>query len=300
MTPNITIIACLVIVIIAVAMLCHILIINKRITDTYNKIEDEKYYTQIGEIANSHVKEEQLFQAKKEAQLAIQKGARINEFVNTISPFLKQIISDTKLLTTENLNEENRGEASQRILHATDEISAAIEKVLYMARIDSDNIVYSIQENKIADIITSLYNEYKDEDGHFHCKVGLEAPLQIHLSQGTPDISVNCDAFHLRNALAEILKNAICYSKRGDILMGWYHHLNSNEVHIFIEDTGVGIAPEDINKVFDPFYKVNPDSPSAGVGLTIAKSIVEKFNGRITLESRLNYSTRCCVILPTL
>lgn len=280
-------------------MLGRIVYLSQKRSRINSLIEDEHYYAQVGEIADYHVKKLQLQKAREDALRAIKKGEKIKGFSKAIGPALERIINDTKLLNTPDLSDEDRQRLSAQVVQSTDALTVGIEKVLYMARIDSDSIVYNAQDTLVGEIVKGLYNEFKDEDGSFHSVVGFEAPLQFHLSEGSPDILVHCDSFHLHNALAEILKNSIRFSKRGDIQIGWYHHLADHEVQIFIEDTGVGIAEENIDKVFDPFYKENPDTPCAGVGLTIAKSIVEKFDGRIVIESRKNYSTRCCVILPT-
>ena len=73
-----------------------------------------------------------------------------------------------------------------------------------------------------------------------------------------------------------------------------------DRVHLVVQDTGDGIAPEDLAKVFDPFFRVDParSGPGAGLGLALAKRIVEALGGRITVEAATPAGTRFAVDLP--
>jgi two-component system sensor histidine kinase BaeS len=71
-------------------------------------------------------------------------------------------------------------------------------------------------------------------------------------------------------------------------------------LHLSVEDTGEGMAPEDLSRVFEPFFRVDParSGPGAGLGLALAKRIVEALGGRISAESRPQAGSRFHVELP--
>jgi signal transduction histidine kinase len=71
-------------------------------------------------------------------------------------------------------------------------------------------------------------------------------------------------------------------------------------LELTVEDTGTGIAPEDLDRIFEPFYRGDParSGPGAGLGLALAKRIVEALGGRISAESVVARGARFAVVLP--
>jgi signal transduction histidine kinase len=69
---------------------------------------------------------------------------------------------------------------------------------------------------------------------------------------------------------------------------------------VSVEDSGEGIAPQDLDRVFEPFYRGDParSGPGAGLGLALAKRIVEALGGRISAENALTQGARFAVVLP--
>lgn len=75
--------------------------------------------------------------------------------------------------------------------------------------------------------------------------------------------------------------------------------LTSAAVRVTVQDTGVGIAPEDLGRVFDPFYTTKPHGQARGLGLTMAHAIVAALGGSIEVTSELGAGTRVVIELPT-
>jgi signal transduction histidine kinase len=76
---------------------------------------------------------------------------------------------------------------------------------------------------------------------------------------------------------------------------------SGDALELAVADTGEGIAPADLPRVFDPFFRADParQGPGAGLGLALAKRIVEALGGRITAESEPARGSRFAVVLPT-
>ena len=72
--------------------------------------------------------------------------------------------------------------------------------------------------------------------------------------------------------------------------------LKDDNIEIIIKDTGKGIPPEDLEKIFDPFYTTKPKG--SGLGLGISKEIIENHGGSLKLESELGKGTTCIIDLP--
>jgi len=82
-----------------------------------------------------------------------------------------------------------------------------------------------------------------------------------------------------------------------EIEIGWRR--NGDETVFFVRDNGIGIEADQGEKVFDLFYKLDPDSEGTGVGLAIVKRIVEVHNGRVWVESEVGVGSTFFFTLPT-
>lgn len=276
-----------VIILAVMAMMFHIYYLNRRLTKIRKQIADEEYYVEVGNLIKSQEKEAQLRSATERAHTAIEKGERMLAFGQDLRPVLAGLVSDARQLASEELTGDSRQVLSDKMMATIHQLTSSIEKVLYMARIDSDSIVYDSQQTLVDDIVKEIYEQHK-EDSRLH-----------FLPCSTSDVHICCDAFHLKKAVEEILENALHFSSGGDILIGWFHHLDDNEVEIYIEDHGIGIDAAHLPRIYDAFYKVDEKSAGAGLGLTIARSLVEKWAGRINIISRKGFGTRCGIIFPT-
>lgn len=112
-------------------------------------------------------------------------------------------------------------------------------------------------------------------------------------------IFITMDEDSFERALSNILQNAIKYTKKGSIRVDLEEH--AQNIQIIIADTGVGIDPKDIPYVFDRFYKAEHsrnDVSSSGLGLSIAKLIVEEHRGLIQVKSTVGVGTEVVVTMP--
>jgi signal transduction histidine kinase len=109
------------------------------------------------------------------------------------------------------------------------------------------------------------------------------------------------DAKLLRRMLINLATNAIRFSPQGGtVMLKAYHEPESDSVMIEVEDTGIGIAPEDHERIFQPFAIGNgKDKRGTGLGLAICREIVLAHSGQIWVESDVGNGSRFCVLLPS-
>lgn len=99
--------------------------------------------------------------------------------------------------------------------------------------------------------------------------------------------------------LKNLVENGIKYmgeERNPEIEMGWREA--GGETVFFVRDNGIGIEREELDKVFDLFYKLNPESEGSGVGLAIVKRIIEVHGGRIWAEPGEEKGTTFLFTLP--
>ena len=112
--------------------------------------------------------------------------------------------------------------------------------------------------------------------------------------------AIEIDSLRIREVLMNLLTNAIRYTpKQGEIEVGLTESSLGEErnVTIFVQDSGEGIQPADLEQIFDRFYK-SSDSGGMGLGLSIAKYLVEAHGGRIWVESEEGRGTKVTFTLP--
>jgi len=125
-------------------------------------------------------------------------------------------------------------------------------------------------------------------------------PIPIQIEESAPDVMVKGDSGCLRHALAELISNAVTFSEENSqvIVTQW---VSEGTIWITISDRGVGIPEDELQNVFKPFYQVNRpkyEQQGIGIGLTLAKGIVEAHGGTLELQSRLGQGTLVTVALP--
>ncbi|HDZ89516.1 MAG: HAMP domain-containing histidine kinase [Thermoplasmata archaeon] len=123
---------------------------------------------------------------------------------------------------------------------------------------------------------------------------------RVTLEKG-PFVLVSADRDMLEQVMFNLLHNAVRHSRSGEtITLGW--RLVPNHVKIWVEDHGEGIPPRDLPHIFEPFYRgvsrVYGNERGTGLGLTLAKAVVEAHGGRITVESRPGKGTIVAFLLP--
>ncbi len=117
-----------------------------------------------------------------------------------------------------------------------------------------------------------------------------------------PDLPpIEADGTRIRQILLNLLSNAAKYTNEGSIHLR-IEQPNENLVHITVSDTGIGIAPEDYDKVFAAFEQVDNSTTrtvgGTGLGMPITKWLVESHNGRIWFESQVGHGTTFHIALP--
>lgn len=286
----------LVLLALIIYLLVRILSLRKRILTTKADIQSYRQLIKLAKMSSDHVNDDNLRQANERAELAIRKGQGISNFDCEVRPMLEMVIRSTNRIIDSDITEQERHELSLAISHEVKKLSDLVENVLLMARIESKRIAFSIENLRVADVVMGLYEEYNAQDGSLF-SVKDAGGCSLNVIEGRPTLSISADRLYMTKAVREVIKNAFTFSRKGNIIIGWLLRIGTNEVEIFVEDNGVGINPENQRHVFDFFFK-DSNADGLGVGLSIAKELVEKMGGKITLVSRPNVGTCVSILFP--
>lgn len=224
-------------------------------------------------------------QAKGEAEY------KAKEFLkNTISDISHQL--KTPLAALNMYNEIISGEPdnpaiitefSRKTTLALGRMEQLIQSLLKITRLDAKNIMFDKKPHRISDVIAKAIGELTTR--------AYSEEKQISII-GQQDEQITCDLQWTSEAIGNIVKNALDHTGiGGHICISWESSLAM--VRITITDDGAGIAPEEIHHIFKRFYrsKNSTDMQGVGLGLSLAKSIVEGQGGVISVQSTLNIGT---------
>ncbi len=224
----------------------------------------------------------------------------ITQFTADASHELRTPVSAIRA-TAEVIRRRPRSEAEyesalDRILAESERATALIEDLMVLARADAnaENLIFEPLD--LAEVAASAWADA----GALAESRGVRlapAPLQ--------QLTVSGDSQALRRMVVILLDNAIKYSKPGGevrLVLDRCRRANRDAARLEVRDDGVGIPPEDLPHVFERFYRASKDRSrkdgGAGLGLAIARSVVERHGGEIEIESQPALGTVVRVILP--
>lgn len=216
---------------------------------------------------------------------------REKEFLkNTISDISHQLKTPLAvlnvyngLLQNEDIEASSVKEFSNLSEQELDRIEMLVQNLLKITKLDACSIVFEKNVENVADMM-------RDIELHFMYRAKQEQK-KIILS-GSGDISVLCDRDWLSEAIDNIVKNALDHTEKGDTIQIEWRDLPS-AVQIIVTDNGCGIHPEDFHHIFKRFYRsrFSKDTQGIGLGLPLAKAIIEAHDGTIEVNSKLGVGT---------
>ena len=234
---------------------------------------------------------------------------RINELASILSAqaehekqtreFLQDMISDVshqlktplaalkmydEIMAQEGTDRETIHAFSQKSLREIRRVEDVVYTLLKIARLDAGTVRMEKAEENMEMLL-------KDVTERFETLAAQEAK-EIVLS-GSSDVSLYCDALWMSEALGNVVKNALEHTgKGGKVVISWER--TPLLTNIVVEDNGTGIHQEDIHNIFKRFYRsrFSQDTHGIGLGLPLAKSIVEAHQGTISVTSRVGRGSR--------
>lgn len=232
--------------------------------------------------------EAEIFARSKELQDANARlraaDAAKNEFLSRMSHELRTplnaILGFAQLLELEVETADQR-ESVEQILRGGRHLLSLINEVLDLSRVESGTLALSLEPVATADILAETRS-----------LVGtLAAARTIELSSPVPDacpFHVRADRQRLTQALLNLAVNAVNYNRPSGTITFSCERTERGSVRIGVADTGQGIAPEDLDRLFTPFDRLGAeqtDVQGTGIGLALSKRLVELMGGTLTVES---------------
>ena len=223
----------------------------------------------------------ELIEAKTRAEASDRlKTAFLNNISHEIRTPLNGILGFSELAIQPDLQQEEKNFYLKILNESSDRLLNTITNYMDISLIVSGNMTFISKPFDIKTILDNIYEKYLPK-----CKSkNLEFIKQFPSDLKTPFTG---DDVLLEKAISHLVDNAVKFTEKGSVKIGLY--LSNGGYEIFVKDTGSGISAEAQNNVFEFFrqeeYASSRDYEGSGLGLTIAKGLIELMGGRIRLES---------------
>ncbi|HEY3257654.1 MAG TPA: ATP-binding protein [Gemmatimonadaceae bacterium] len=187
---------------------------------------------------------------------------------------------------------ESRREFAGMILSNTRRMQRIVDDLLDLSRIESGGWVPKPSEVDLWAIAAEIVGATSDSASARATRV--EAAISVGASRAYADRTA------LRQILSNLVENAIRHTSGGEVRI--FSERETGGVWIGVTDTGEGIAPEHLSRIFERFYRADPgrgrDQGGTGLGLAIVKHLVEAHGGRVTANSEAGKGTRIAALFP--
>ena len=175
-----------------------------------------------------------------------------------------------------------------QVIEETRLLARLVEDLRTLAVAESGTLALQKEPTDVAILIQDVVSSFSGEDRN--ASVRVDAPGDLPL--------IIVDPLRIREVLANLLSNALRHTPPGGVV-SISAQAPDGPIVVTVADTGAGIAPEDLPKIFDRFYK-GTTSRGSGLGLTIARNLVVAHGGEVAASSRQGEGTVITVTLPTM
>ena len=227
--------------------------------------------------------EQKIFQAERLASISLMTAGMAHEINNPLS----SILSNTQNLIRSETDSQ-RSETLQLVELETKRIAGIVRGLLDFSTTDS-NAALEAQVNQTIGEITRLIGY----------GIGLDHKIVLHtdFDESCPPVAISTD--ELKQVVLNLVRNAMqSVIDTGTITITTRYLPGSGSVEIAVSDDGMGIPPQRIQRIFDPFYTTKSGDVGTGLGLSVVYGIVKKYKGEISVNSTVGKGTRIAFRLP--
>lgn len=231
--------------------------------------------------------EEELIQARIKAEESDKlKSAFLANMSHEIRTPLNAIVGFSKLMA-ETIELEDRQQYAEIIDKNTDLLLQLINDILDLSKIEAGMLKFEEKRVSLNELCQGIYDTFLPR---------IPKEVQLVYTPHSCDIITMTDSNRLAQILSNLLSNAGKFTKTGEIRFGY--QLSESQIEFYVRDTGMGIAPENISKIFNRFIKLNSFIQGTGLGLPICRMIVENLGGKIAVTSTLGKGTEFRFTIP--
>ena len=254
----------------------------------FTPYDEENVLVVIRDISQRITYEKELVEARARAEESDRlKSEFIANVSHEIRTPLNSIIGFSEYLTMPGFSDEERKEFANIIRMNSEHLLNLINDILDLSRIEAGRTEVHKEEVEMSSLMQHLA---KSQHPKLHEGVSLkvECPDKLMMYTDTKLVS---------QIIINYLSNAVKFTEKGEIVLTM-ETLTGNRIKITVKDTGPGMSPESLSKVFKRFERLNTTKQGTGLGLSICKSLAELLGGEAIARSTLGVGSEFVLILP--
>ncbi len=186
---------------------------------------------------------------------------------------------------------------TQMIINNSNSLLELVNNIIELSRFESETVELENETFIIDELLKTVYQSFLSQ-----CK---KKNIQLSIKKDSnKDLEVCYDRRRIAHVLEQLLQNALKYTDEGEITIGLKKNFDEHtgQIMVYVSDTGIGMKKEYADKVFDQFMKIEGNQEKlyrgTGIGLALCKRIIDKHNGKISIDSEENIGTTVFITLP--
>jgi signal transduction histidine kinase/ActR/RegA family two-component response regulator len=235
----------------------------------------------------------ELTTARDEAMTATRaKNSFLSSTSHELRTPLNSILGFTQLLQMSELSDED-SDAVQRILGAGRHLLTLINELIDIARIESGDLSLSVEPVLIRPLV--------EECSQLMTPIAAERSIRIIQDCPHPALAIHADRHRLSQVLINLISNAVKYNHQGGTITIACREEGAGHASMVVSDTGPGISPENIERIFAPFERLGAEQTlveGTGIGLPLARALTEAMHGGLTASSVPGQGSAFTISLP--
>ena len=237
--------------------------------------------------------EKELIEAKENAEESNRlKSAFLNNMSHEIRTPMNAIMGFSDLMLEAKVDEKN---AFAEIVHKSSvQLLMVIDDVMLLSRLQSEKLPANITGFRPAELITDVYRMFTLPELKRELALTVSIPVQYK------NLVVRSDTDKIKQILTNLVSNAVKYTFNGGVDVGF--DMRNGEIEFYVKDTGIGIPEDEQKRIFENFYRGvqvrNAAIGGTGLGLNIARELVELLGGRIGVSSMPGQGARFYFTIP--
>lgn len=258
---------------------------NISFTVTREAKEKKMLYGTMFDIEETKKTEDMLIEALNEAEKANIRETFLANMSHDIRTPLGSITGFAQLLAESgsSLSAEEKAEMASTIKQNSDMLLKLIDDAIDITTLQVGQFKFHKNVIKAQDLIKLIYSTNK---------ILTPQDIDFRTAFDRENCEIEVDLNRTQQVLNNFLSNSFKFTRHGHITVGYTYLPESDEVELYVEDTGCGIAQEDLPRLFDRFYKTNESHAGTGLGLNICQEIVTQQGGRIDVRSEVGRGSR--------
>ena len=235
--------------------------------------------------ANKNYKTERL-KAERSEQV---KSAFLANMSHEIRTPMNVLLGFSELLRDKDISENEKNQYLDIIQKNGNVLLRILDNVLDLSKLDANSVKVKEKPVRLNSFFESLQMAYSQQ------AEAKDITIKVQQDSNHHDLTIISDENILHQIFNNLINNAIKFTNKGHVTIGYFINENGSKINYFVKDTGIGIAPSILPFVFERFRqgdeRLKREYSGAGLGLTIAKALVELLRGKIWLKTAVNEGT---------